>query len=99
MCRTRLLVLLVAATVLAPLAQPVQTVSAQHATPEASPAPRFTQTVTVAGRGLGLTCAGSGSPTVVLVGGGSRPAEVVWPAIFDAISPMTRVCAFDRAGL
>jgi pimeloyl-ACP methyl ester carboxylesterase len=98
MCRTCLLVLLVAATALALLAPPLRTSSAQHATPEANPAPRFTQTVTVDGRRLGLTCAGSGSPTVVLVGGGQRPAEQIWPAIFDAISPATRVCAFDRAG-
>jgi pimeloyl-ACP methyl ester carboxylesterase len=98
MWRTGLLILLVATTALALLAPPVRPISAQHATPEASPTPRFTQTVTVDGRRLGLTCAGSGSPTVVLVAGANRPAEEIWPAIFDAISPMTRVCAFDRAG-
>ena len=99
MRRACLLVLLVATTALALLAPAGRSISAQHATPAASPTPRFTQTVTVDGRRLGLTCAGSGSPTVVLVGGGRRPAEDVWPTILDAISPVTRVCAFDRAGL
>ena len=99
MCRPCLLVLLAATTALALLAPAGRSISAQHATPAASPTLRFTQTVTVDGRRLGLTCAGSGSPTVVLVGGGRRPAEDVWPTILDAVSPVTRVCAFDRAGL
>ncbi len=99
MCRTCLPVLLVAAMALALLAAPVRTIGAQQASPTASPGLRFTQTVTVDGRRLGLTCAGNGSPTVVLVGGYRRPAEDVWPTILDAISPVTRVCAFDRAGL
>jgi pimeloyl-ACP methyl ester carboxylesterase len=72
---------------------------AQESTPEATPAPRFTNTVEVEGRRIGLSCFGSGSPTVVLVGGLRRPSEQVWPPIADAISPMTRVCVFDRAGM
>ena len=99
MRRACVLVILVAAMALAVLAAPVRTIGAQQASPTAGPSLRFTQTVTVDGRRLGLTCAGSGSPTVVLVGGGRRPAEDVWPTILDAISPVTRVCAFDRAGL
>jgi pimeloyl-ACP methyl ester carboxylesterase len=99
MRRACVLVILVAAMALAVLAAPVRTIGAQQASPPASPSLRFTQTVTVDGRRLGLTCAGTGSPTVVLVGGGRRPAEVVWPTILDAIGPVTRVCAFDRAGL
>ena len=75
MRHSRFLVVLVVAMALALLAPPVRPIGAQQATPAASPAPRFTNTVTVDGRRLGLTCAGSGSPTVVLVGGVRRPAE------------------------
>ena len=99
MRRACVLVILVAAMALALLAAPVQTIGAQQASPPASAGLRFTQTVTVDGRRLGLTCVGSGSPTVVLVGGLRFPAEDVWPTIVDAVSPVTRVCAFDRAGL
>ena len=99
MRRACLLVVLVAAMALAVLAAPVRNAGAQQASPPASPGLRFTQTVTVDGRRLGLTCAGNGSPTVVLVGGLRLPAEVPWPPIVDALSPLTRVCAFDRAGL
>ena len=81
------------------LAPSGRSIGAQQGTPAASAVPRFTNTVTVDGRLLGLTCAGSGSPTVVLVGGQRLPAEVVWPSIFEAVSTVTRVCVFDRAGL
>ena len=98
MRRSRVLAVLIVAMALALPAPPVRGIGARQASPEASPAPRFTDTVTVDGRRLGLTCAGSGRPTVVLVGGLRLPAEVVWPPIVDALSPVTRVCAFDRAG-
>jgi pimeloyl-ACP methyl ester carboxylesterase len=90
---------LVATIALALLVSPLGSVRAQDATPPATSVPRFTQTVTVDGRHLGLTCVGSGSPTVVLVGGLRLPAEDVWPPIFDAIRPLTRICVFDRAGM
>jgi pimeloyl-ACP methyl ester carboxylesterase len=98
MRRSRVLVVLAVAMALALLAPPVRGIGARQASPEASPSPRFTDKVEVDGRLIGLTCAGSGSPTVVLVGGLMLPAEVVWPPIVDALSPLTRVCAFDRAG-
>lgn len=98
MRRSRVLAVLAVAMALALLAPPVRGIGARQASPEASPSPRFTDTVEVDGRLIGLTCAGSGSPTVVLVGGLMLPAEVVWPPIVDALSPLTRVCAFDRAG-
>jgi pimeloyl-ACP methyl ester carboxylesterase len=81
------------------LAVPVRTIGAQDATPEATPAPRFTDTAEVDGRRISLTCEGSGSPTVVLIGGSRSPADNVWPETVDALSPLTRVCVFDRAGL
>ncbi len=73
--------------------------AAQDASPEATPALRFTDTETVDGRQIGLSCVGSGSPTVILIGGMTVPAEEVWPATVDAVEPLTRVCVFDRAGI
>ena len=99
MRRSRVLAVVVVAVALALPAPPARGIGARQASPEASPAPRFTNTVAVDGRRLGLTCAGSGRPTVVLVGGRRLPADAVWPPIVDALSPLTRVCAFDRAGL
>src|SRR3954447_19249678 len=98
MPRSPVLVFLVMVMTLALIAVPVHSISAQDATPEATPAPRFTTTVEVDGRRLGLTCEGSGTPTVVLIAGSRAPAETVWPETVDALSPLTRVCVFDRAG-
>jgi len=98
MSRFRALVFLVVVLALALLAVPVGTIRAQDATPEATPAPRFTNTVNVDGRRIGLTCEGSGSPTVVLIAGMMSPGERVWPETVDALDPTTRVCVFDRAG-
>ncbi len=99
MRRSRLLVFPVTVMTLALLAVPVRTMGAQEASSEATPAPRFTDTVEVDGRRIGLTCAGNGSPTVLLIGGSRSPGDRTWPSTVDATSPLTRVCVFDRAGL
>jgi pimeloyl-ACP methyl ester carboxylesterase len=98
MSHSRALVFLVVVLTLALRTVPIRNIGAQEATPEATPAPRFTNTVDVDGRRIGLTCEGSGSPTVVLIGGMLSPADRVWPETVDALSPLTRVCVFDRAG-
>ena len=56
------------------------------------------------GRKMHLECRGTGSPTVVLVGGLRASAED-WsiadksaPAVFPEVSKFTRVCAYDRPG-
>jgi pimeloyl-ACP methyl ester carboxylesterase len=98
MPRSRVLIFLVAVMTLAACAVPVRPSRAQDATPEATPAPRFTSTVEVDGRHIGLTCEGTGSPTAVLIAGMLAPADRVWPETVDALSPLTRVCVFDRAG-
>jgi pimeloyl-ACP methyl ester carboxylesterase len=56
------------------------------------------------GRKMYLTCRGTGSPTVVLVGGLRASAED-WsvadksaPALFPEVGKFTRVCAYDRPG-
>jgi pimeloyl-ACP methyl ester carboxylesterase len=57
------------------------------------------------GRKMYLKCSGTGSPTVMLVGGLRASAED-WsiaaksaPAVFREISKFTRVCACDRPGI
>jgi pimeloyl-ACP methyl ester carboxylesterase len=56
------------------------------------------------GRKMYLECRGTGSPTVVLVGG-LRASADDWdisdkskPAVFPEVSKFTRVCAYDRPG-
>jgi pimeloyl-ACP methyl ester carboxylesterase len=56
------------------------------------------------GRKMYLKCSGTGSPTVVLVGG-LRASADDWnfsdkskPAVFPGVSKFTRVCACDRPG-
>jgi pimeloyl-ACP methyl ester carboxylesterase len=53
--------------------------------------------IDVGGHRLHLSCAGSGSPTVVLEpGGGEMSSNLGW--ITPAVARNTRVCVYDRAG-
>lgn len=54
--------------------------------------------VDVGGRKLFLHCTGSGSPTIVLVAGGSA-FSIDWALVQPALAATTRVCSYDRAGL
>lgn len=54
--------------------------------------------IAVEGRRLHLRCLGQGAPTVVLEAGGGNPAMLAFP-VQDRVSPLTRVCSYDRAGL
>jgi pimeloyl-ACP methyl ester carboxylesterase len=56
------------------------------------------------GRKMYLECRGTGSPTVVLIGG-LRASANDWsladksaPAVFPEVAKLTRVCAYDRPG-
>jgi pimeloyl-ACP methyl ester carboxylesterase len=56
------------------------------------------------GRKMYLECRGTGSPSVVLVGG-LRASADDWsladksaPAVFPEVAKFTRVCAYDRPG-
>lgn len=56
------------------------------------------QLVDVSGHRLHLNCVGQGSPTVVLDAGlGSFSLD--WGAVQSQLAAVTRVCAYDRAGL
>ena len=49
-------------------------------------------------RRLNLYCDGTGSPTVLL-DAGARGSMMVWRYVQTEIAKLTRVCAYDRAGL
>jgi pimeloyl-ACP methyl ester carboxylesterase len=51
----------------------------------------------VGGHRLHLNCTGTGSPTVVLENGLNETSSL-WSAITTKVAPITRVCAYDRAG-
>jgi CubicO group peptidase (beta-lactamase class C family)/pimeloyl-ACP methyl ester carboxylesterase len=57
---------------------------------------RFDGLFDVDGRQIYLSCAGTGSPTVVLESGLNDPAAP-WFAVESAVAPFTRVCSYDRA--
>ncbi len=54
------------------------------------------QLIDIGGRRINMHCAGSGSPTVVLMAG-LFSWSLVWYKTQPAIAQKTRVCAFDRA--
>lgn len=54
--------------------------------------------IEVSGRKLHVHCTGSGSPTVVLEGGGGAFA-IDWALVQSRVAESTRVCSYDRAGL
>lgn len=45
-----------------------------------------------------LSCAGSGSPTVVLEGGLGVAGSLTWSDVQPEVAEHTRVCSYDRAG-
>ncbi len=54
--------------------------------------------VHASGRRLYLECAGHGAPTVILEAGAGR-AHDTWDAVWSALTTLTRVCRYDRAGI
>jgi pimeloyl-ACP methyl ester carboxylesterase len=95
----RFTVLLVSSLLLVPVAR----VSAQEATPEASPVDAqsriFNGPVDIGGRSLYLECRGVGAPAVILEGGLDTAATQQFVPIVPGIARFTRVCAYDRANL
>ena len=55
------------------------------------------QLVDIGGRSLHLWCTGEGSPTVLLEAGLSM-GVAAWQQVQAAVSRLTRVCSYDRAG-
>jgi len=54
--------------------------------------------IDIGGRRLHLNCSGKGSPTVILVAGGSA-FSIDWALVQPRVATTTRVCSYDRAGL
>jgi pimeloyl-ACP methyl ester carboxylesterase len=54
--------------------------------------------VEVGGHRLHLHCVGEGTPTVVLISG-LGGSSLLWQRVQTGAEPLTRVCAYDRAGI
>jgi hypothetical protein len=54
--------------------------------------------VDIGGRGLWLGCRGSGTPTIVLDAGLGNGSDT-WEPVWRELSRVSRVCAYDRAGV
>jgi len=59
--------------------------------------PQVGRSIDIGGRGVNLSCAGSGSPTVILDSGAGAPGYS-WTDIQARLAPLTQVCWFDRPG-
>lgn len=55
--------------------------------------------VDVGGYKLHIRCEGQGRPTVVLEAGQDVQGSLTWARVQDGIAAVTRVCAYDRAGI
>ena len=84
-----------APTVSPPPAPPV------GATPTATPSLETGRHVDVGGYQLDITCAGQGSPTVVLEPGWATNGVTsgVWSQVQPEVANITRMCVYHRAGL
>jgi pimeloyl-ACP methyl ester carboxylesterase len=68
----------------------------QKASPESYPPPG--RLIDIGRRKLHLYCAGKGTPTVILIAGGSA-FSIDWVLVQPQVAENTRVCSYDRAGL
>lgn len=46
-----------------------------------------------------IACAGTGTPTILLEAGLDAGGSSTWDGVFDELSTLSRVCAYDRAGM
>lgn len=64
----------------------------------AQPYPPPGRLIDIGPRKLHLSCAGQGSPTVILMAGGGA-YSIDWALVQPLLAKTTRVCSYDRAGL
>ncbi|MEM6838874.1 MAG: alpha/beta hydrolase [Cyanobacteria bacterium P01_C01_bin.120] len=57
------------------------------------------QLIEVNGKRSHLDCSGEGSPTVILEAGINEGGSQTWERVRPAIEPLSRVCAYDQAGI
>lgn len=55
--------------------------------------------IDVGGRNIHLDCRGKRSPTVILEAGLDSYGTLSWAKVHDSVGRVTRVCAYDRAGI
>lgn len=55
--------------------------------------------IEVDGKRSHLNCSGEGSPTVILEAGINEGGSQTWEMVRPAIAPLSRVCAYDEAGI
>ncbi len=79
-----------------PIAVIIGLVMAAPARADAYPPPG--RLIDIGGRKLHINCSGKGSPTVILMAGGSA-FSIDWALVQPKIAEHTRVCSYDRAGL
>lgn len=97
---TAFLVILLAACSAPATTEPPPTSTQPPPTPVPSPIaqPITNGKVDVGGYSLFLNCKGTGSPTVILDSGLDSDSNA-WVTVMPRIQNVTRVCAYDRAGL
>ena len=66
--------------------------------PAAQEYPAPGRLIDIGGRKVHLYCAGTGSPTVILMAGGGA-FSVDWALVQPKVAQNTRVCSYDRSGL
>jgi len=67
-------------------------------TPENTPLPHIPGAIDVGGYYVYYQCFGEGTPAVIVVAGdGDKPTlSKSWNAVIQAVSPITRICIYDR---
>jgi pimeloyl-ACP methyl ester carboxylesterase len=80
------------------LALVILTVMSSAALAQTTDYPAPGRLIDIGGRKLHIHCTGSGSPTVLLEGGGGAFA-MDWALVQPRVAESTRVCSYDRAGL
>lgn len=94
---TRLVLIAAAILSLALLTGFVYEQGARRSAVQAFPPPG--QLVEVEGKLSHLDCRGEGNPTVILEAGINEGGSQTWELVRPAIEPLSRVCAYDQAGI
>ena len=64
-----------------------------------TPTPTLVGSVDIGGRKLSISCAGEGSPTIIMEADADASGSNAWSVVRNYISGSTRACYYDRAGI
>ena len=84
-------------TPIPPTAQTAPTLAPPTLAPITPTPTGFSKKIDIGGRGLFMTCLGTGSPPVVLEAASGGEADYLFDVLL-AVSKVTQVCTYDRAG-